>query len=165
MAKRRVLTHHTRENTCPHPVQKSKTKLKWQITELHTHTTLVRLVPSRHHTWTCEAPKDARRQGSQGLQDTGFRRGNQQRHWKQDPFELLSRGTGRQAEAAAWRLWDLLLSFLPLFSTQDIVHQCHGGGESQTGCFGCMILAVTSKQAKRSKTTLVLSCTAPTIQV
>lgn len=113
MAKKRVLTHCARENTCPHPVQKSKTKFKWQITELHTHTTLVRLVPSRHHTRIREAPKDAHHRGNQGLQDADFRRGNQQRHWKQDPFELLSWGTGRQAEAAARRLCEICCSELP----------------------------------------------------
>lgn len=56
-----------------------------------------------------------------------------------------------------------ILSFLPLFSTQDIVPQCHGGGESQTGCFCCMILAVTHKQAKRSKPPQ--SCPAPPLNL
>lgn len=43
------------------------------------------------------------------------------------------------------------LSFLPLFSSQDTVPQCHGGGESHTGCFCCVILPVTHKLAKREK--------------
>lgn len=39
--------------------------------------------------------------------------------------------------------------------------KCCGGGETHTGCFCCMTLAVTHQQAKSSKTTTLLSWMTP----
>lgn len=39
--------------------------------------------------------------------------------------------------------------------------KCRGGGETHTGCFCCLTLAVTHQQAKRNRTTTLLSCTTP----
>lgn len=145
-----------------------RTKFKQQFTELHTHANLlVCLAPCRHRTWVCEAPTDAHHWGRQDLKDAKFEMGNQQKELEAKSVSqlllLMPRRSLKLAEAAVRVLWDLLLfwavSFLPLFSVRDIVPKCHGGGETQTGCFCCMILAVTQQQAKRSKTTTLLSCT------
>lgn len=144
-----------------------RTKFKQQFTELHTHATLlVCLAPCRHRTWVCEAPKDAHHRGKQDLKGAKFKMGNQQKELEAKSVSqlllLMPRRSLKLAEAAVRVLRDLLLfwavSFLPLFSIRDIVPKCHGGGETQTGCFCCMILAVT-QQAKRSKTTTLLSYT------
>lgn len=65
----------------------------------------------------------------------------------------LEQDLGMQSSAAqrprkrrrgpALQLWEICcLAELPSsFSTQDTVPWCHGGGESQTGCFSCPVAA------------------------
>ena len=166
MAKWRVLTHHTREDTCPHPVQK--------LWRQNSNGSLPSYIPTPlflsvlcHLAIIHESVRLRRMPTAKETKIYGM----QIPRWVTKALEarslsqLLSARTSRQAEAAARVLRDLLLFWASFLFSEDLVPQRHGGGESQTGCFCCMTLAVTHKQAKRRKTTPVLSCTTPKLKI
>lgn len=75
---------------------------------------------------------------------------------------LMTRRRLKLVEAAVWVLRDLLLFWASfLFSQLEILYQVPWGRGTHTGCFCCMTLAVTHQQAKRNRTTTLLSCTTP----